>query len=68
MLHNIPVTCPLITKFMAICYVQPVRLFVVGNHEMKLSEGITQRDTSTMGAYALGVTPLNHFLSEFIFY
>ena len=46
---------------------EPARLFVVGDHEIKSTEGTTQGDLKAMGAYALGVTPLIHFLSEFIF-
>ena len=67
MLHNISITCPLITTFIANCYMEPARLFVVGNHEIKSRESTTQEDPTTMGACALGVTPLIHFLSEFIF-
>ena len=67
MLHNISITCPLITTFIANCYIEPARLFVVGNHEIKSREGTTQGDPTAMGACALGVTPLIHFLSEFIF-
>ena len=66
MLHNISIICPLITTFIANCYMEPARLFVVGNHERKSREGATQGDPATMGAYALGVTPLIHFLSKFI--
>ena len=43
------------------------RLFIVGNHEIKSSEGTTQGDLTAMGIYALGVTHLIHFLSKFIF-
>ena len=46
---------------------EPARLFVVGNHEIKSWEGTTQVYPTAMGAYALGFTPLIHFLSEFIF-
>ena len=35
MLHNISIACPLITIFIANCYMEPARLFVVGNHEIK---------------------------------
>ena len=38
-LHNISITCPLITTFIANCYMKPARLFVVGNHETKSREG-----------------------------
>ena len=68
MLDNISITCPLITTFIANCYMKPARLFVVGNHEIKSREGTKQGDPTAMGAYALGVTPLIHFLSEFIFF
>ena len=67
MLHNISSTCPLITTFIANCYMEPARLFVAGNHEIKSREGKTQGDPAAVGAYALGVTPLIHFLSNFIF-
>ena len=66
MLHNISIACPLITTFVANCYMEPARLFVAWNHEIKSKEGTTQGDPTAMGAYALGVTPLIHFLSEFI--
>ena len=44
---------------------EPARLFVEGNHEIKSREGTTQ-DPTAMGAYALGVTPLTHSLRDFI--
>ena len=46
---------------------EPARLFIVGNHEIKSRGGTTQGDPTAMGAYALGVTPLIHYLREFIF-
>ena len=67
MLHNISITCPLMTIFIANFYMEPARLFVVGNHKIKSREDTTQGHPTAMGAYALGVTPLIHFLSEFIF-
>ena len=36
MLHNTSITCPLITTIIANCYMEPARLFLVGNHEIKL--------------------------------
>ena len=60
MLHNISIICP------TICYLVPARLFVTGNKEVKCKEGTTLWDTIAMGAYALGVTPLIHFLHECI--
>ena len=65
MLHNISLTWPLITTFIANCYMKPPRLFVVGNHEIKSREDTTQGDPTAMGAYALGVTPLIRFLIQF---
>ena len=58
MLHNISITCPLITTFIANCYMEPARLFVVGNHETKSRESVTQGDPTVMGAYALDATHL----------
>ena len=39
---------------------------MTGNKEVKCKEGTTLWDTIAMGAYALGVTPLIHFLHEYI--
>ena len=58
MLHNIFITCPLITTFIANCYMEYVRLFIVGNHEIKSKEGTRQGDQTAVGAYALGVWSL----------
>ena len=33
MLHNISITCPVITTFITNCYMEPARLFIVGNNE-----------------------------------
>ena len=63
-LPNISITYP---TFLANCFMEPVRLFFEGNQEIKSREGTTQEDPTAMGAYALGVTPLIHFLSEFTF-
>ena len=46
---------------------EPARLFVMGNREIKSREGTTQGNPTATGAYALVVTPLIYFLSEFIF-
>ena len=66
-IHNISITCALIKIFFWNCYMKIVRLFVVGNHEIKSREGAAQGDPTTMGASAVGITPLIHFLSKFIF-
>ena len=67
MLHNVSITCPLITTFIATCYMEPARIFVAGNHKITSRESKAHEDPTAMGTYALGVTPLIHFLSEFIF-
>ena len=38
MLH---ITCPLLTTFIANCYMEPARLFVIWNHGIKSREGTT---------------------------
>ena len=63
MLHNIFITCPLITTFIVNCYMEPPKLFIVRNHEIKSRKGTTQGDPTAMR----GVTPLILFLSELIF-
>ena len=67
MFHDIFIIYPLIATFIANCYMEPARLFIVGNHETKSREGTIHGDPKAMGAYAPGVTFLTHFLSEFIF-
>ena len=42
------------------------QLFVIGGEEILSKEGTYQRDPTSMGTYALGLTPLLHFLHEFI--
>ena len=36
---------------------EPARLFVLGNHEIKSRKGTAQGEPTSMGANALGVTP-----------
>ena len=67
MRHNIFIACPLITTFIVNCYMESARLFVAGNHEIKLRKGTIQGDPTTMGAYALCVTPIIHFIGKFLF-
>ena len=41
-------------------------MFIIGGTELLSKEGTTQGDPTSMGAYALGVTPLLPFLRDFI--
>ena len=66
MLHNISITCPILSTFVSNCYLVPARLFILGNKEIKSKEGTTQGDPTVIAAYALGVTPLIHFLHEYV--
>ena len=66
MLHNISILCPKISTYINNCYYTSARLFIIGGQEIFSKEGTTQGDPTAMGAYALGVTPLIHFLYNFI--
>ena len=66
MLHNLNFICPIITTYITNCYITLARLFIIDGGEMLSKEGTTQSDPTAMGAHALGILPLNHFLLEFI--
>ena len=66
MLHNISVLCPTISTYVSNSYQSAARLIVISGKEILSKEGTTQGDPTSMGTYALGVTPLLHFLHEFI--
>ena len=66
MLHNISIICPIVSTYISNCYCIPARLFIIGGTELLSKEGTTQGDPTSMGAYALGVTPLLFFLRNFI--
>ena len=48
------------------CYLVPTRLSSFRNKEIKSKEGTTQGDPMTMAAFAFGVTPLIHFLHNYV--
>lgn len=66
MLHNISITCSILSTFVSNCYLVPARPFILGDKEIKCKEGITQGDPTVMAVYVLGMTPLIHFLHEYI--
>jgi len=66
MLHNISISCPIISTYVSNCYQLNARLFIIGGKEIISQEGTTQGDPTSMGTYALGLTPLLNFLNEFI--
>ena len=62
MLQNISIMCPIISTSISNCYCIPAWLFIIGNKEVISREGTKQEDLTGIGAYALAVTPLLHFL------
>ena len=65
MLHNLKFICLIIATYIINCYATPSRLFIVAGGEIFSSEGTTQGDRKTMGAYTLGILPLIKCLLEF---
>ena len=66
MLHIISCTYSIISTFISNCSLVSARLFVIVNKVVKYKEEATLWDPTAMGAYALGVTSLLHFLHEYI--
>ena len=54
-MHNMKIICPEISTFVANCYQEPARLFVMGGLEIKSLEGTTQGDPTAMPVYAEGM-------------
>ena len=64
-LHNISITCPIVSTYLSNCYCVPDRLFIIGGKELLSKEGAAQGYSTAMGAYELAVTPLLYFLRDF---
>ena len=67
-LHNIQVSCPLISKYLINTYRHPPRLFISGGSEILSMEGTTQRDPLAMPWYSLNtvltIQQLRHLVPE----
>ena len=66
MLHNSSVLCSAVLTYVSNYYQSAARLIVIGGKETLSKEEATQSDPTSMGIYALGVTPLLQFLHESI--
>ena len=60
-LHNIQITCPMISRYLTNTYRHPSRLFIAGGKEILSQEGTTQGDPLAMPWYSLSTTTMiNH--------
>ena len=66
MLHTTSVLCPLISTYVSNFCQSAARLFVISGEEILSKAGTTQGVLTSTITYALGVTPILHFLHEFI--
>ena len=66
MLNNILMVCPIISNYITNSYTFNSRLFIIGGKEIRSKEGTTQGDPTSMGSYALNITPIIQFLHAFI--
>ena len=57
-LHNTKILCPSISTYINNCYSSPTVLCIQSRRFIKLEEGATQGDPTTLAIYALGITPL----------
>ena len=57
-LHNSRVLCPTTATYAINTYRQPVRLFIIGDQELKSAEGTTQGVPLAMSMYAISLQPL----------
>ena len=68
MFHIISITCPLITTFIANCYMEPARLFFVGNHEIKSRGRYNTRRPNSNGSLCTRHHSFNSFSKRIHFY
>jgi hypothetical protein len=57
-LHNIQVTCPILSTYLVNTYRHPVKLFIAGGKTILSMEGTTQGDPLAMPWYSLSTTTL----------
>ena len=62
-LHNVRVICLIIAIYAINTYRAPARLFIIGEKELKSSEGTTQGDPLAMSLYAISLQTLITLLS-----
>ena len=63
-LHNIQITCPMISTYLINTYRHPSKLFVAGGKTILSMEGTTQGDPLAMAWYSLSTTTLISSLRE----
>ena len=57
-LHNVTIICPAIAIYVKNCYSLHLRIFMIGENEIRFCEGTTQGDPIPMAVYTIVILPM----------